>query len=54
MADFFATVLAKTGANLIESLVRSSVHAIFTAAYTPEHMKGADPFEPEDELADAA
>lgn len=35
MAEFFATVIAKLGANLIESLVLRLAQALFTRAYTP-------------------
>lgn len=36
MAELLATVLAKIGANLIESLVLRIAQAIFTAAFRPE------------------
>ncbi len=34
MADFLATVLAKIGANLLETLVLRIVQALFTRAFT--------------------
>lgn len=37
MAEFLATVLAKIGANLIESLVARIVQALFVSAYRPQH-----------------
>lgn len=35
MAEFIATVLAKLGANLVESLVLKLAQAWFTRAFTP-------------------
>ncbi|ROS44223.1 hypothetical protein EDD35_6658 [Amycolatopsis thermoflava] len=35
MAEFFATVLAKIGANLIESLILRLTQSLFARAYAP-------------------
>lgn len=53
--DISAASNAKAGANLVESLVRFGAEAIFTAVYTPEHMKSpAATGEPSDQLPAAA
>ena len=38
MAEFFASILAKIAANLIESIVLRIAQALFTTTFTPRHL----------------